>query len=271
MSDIFRLKHELWLEVTFYSFMLEEGEVKDELYEYSKTLFRHTKWIANYIKELKLTYNYDINPIDIKVKTFHELINRAVKSIQNVHENYIHNELFNRIISDETFFIDSLKAQLTKPDYPITAFDKNLTLQDKELSKNSTDSLVKFLFEESYKEYELIMVYSYIRNYTPSLKLYNIFDDLIDESHYHLKSFGNLMAKMGILTLPRMLMESLYMVYDIKGFLEDGIKEEEAAKEICKSLSAQIEDTELSNFFSFIDRQESYHIELLKSAIKELD
>ena len=271
MSEIFRLKHELWLEITFYSFMLEDGEFKDELYKYSKTLFRHTKWIANYIKEINLTYNYDIQPINIKVKTFHELLNQAISSIQEVHQNYIHNGLFDRIISDENFFIDSLKAQLSKEDYSITAFDKRLTLEGKQLSKTSTDSLVKFLFEESYKEYELIMVYSYIRNYTTSIKLYNIFDDLIDESHYHLKSFGNLMAKMGILTLPRMLMESLYIVYDIKGFLKDGIKEEEAAKDICKSLSAQIEDEELSKFFNFIDAQESYHIQLLKSAINELD
>ena len=138
---------------------------------------------------------------------------------------------------------------------------------DKNLEQDQIDALTLFLFEESYKEYELILVYAFMQTRTDDVAQYNIFGDLIDESHFHLKSFGDMMAKLGILALPRELHEMTYVIKDLKQFVTDGIAEEEAAKVMCKELSAAIKDEELSKFFDFINYQENYHIELMKKLL----
>lgn len=107
-----------------------------------------------------------------------------------------------------------------------------------------------------------------MQNYTDDIKQYNVYQDLIDESHFHLKSFGNMMSKMGILSIPRLVPEELYKIDNIQKFLIDGIKEEEGAKEECKKLSQAVQDEELSKFFNFINYQESWHIELMKKLLK---
>ena len=78
-----------------------------------------------------------------------------------------------------------------------------------------------------------------------------------------------MMAKMGILSVPRMVMKELYQVEDIVRFLKNGIEEEMAAKEECKTLSEAVmkESQELASFFDFINRQEDYHITLMKDAL----
>ena len=139
--------------------------------------------------------------------------------------------------------------------------------KSKSLNKTQIDALTIFLFEEVYKEYELILVYAYMQQRTKDITQFNVFQDLIDESHFHLKSFGNMMAKLGILALPRELHELTYIVKDLKQFVTDGIAEEEAAKVMCKELSDAIKDEELSKFFDFINYQESYHIELMKKLL----
>jgi rubrerythrin len=129
------------------------------------------------------------------------------------------------------------------------------------------DALTLFLFAESYKEYELILIYAYMQARTSNLLHFDIFQDLVDESHFHLKSFGNMMAKLGILALPRELHAMTYIVKDLDKFVIDGIAEEEAAKELCKELSDSITDEKLSKFFDFINFQENYHIELMKKLL----
>ena len=78
-----------------------------------------------------------------------------------------------------------------------------------------------------------------------------------------------MMAKLGILALPRELHERTYKITDVKKFILDGIKEEEAAKEMCRELAASINDDELAKFFTFIDNQESYHIEIMKGLLND--
>lgn len=124
-----------------------------------------------------------------------------------------------------------------------------------------------FLFEESYKEYELILLYSYFQNYTTDILQYNIYQDMIDESQFHLKSFGQMMADMGILAIPRLVIEQLYKNKDVKQFLIDGIQEEENAKAECAKLASQVNDQDITKFLTFIMFQENYHIELMKKAI----
>jgi len=170
----------------------------------------------------------------------------------------------------QSYFIKKLELLLEddKNNESITAFDKSRKLDDVELNDKQLNALILFLFEESYKEYELILVYTYSNFYTDSKILSSIFFDLIYESHFHLKSFARMMSKMGILALPRVVPKRVYQFDDLEEFLVDGIKEEEGAKELCVKLANDIDNEVLSPFFTFINNQESYHIELMQKALR---
>jgi len=269
MDKIYKNKHELWLKVLFSSFAVKNTSIKDKLYDFSQILFRHLKWISSRNKILNIEYNYDKSNIDIQKKSNFDFFNFLIDEITKVSSLYQKEELFDRIKNDENYIVFYLQNLLkdTSNDQPIEAFSKKRIYENKMLSKSSTDALTLFLFEETYKEYELIMVYSYMQNYTKSIKEYAIYQDLIDESLFHLKSFGNMLAKMGILSIPRVITESIYKVTNINKFINNGIKEEEAAKEECVKLASMVDDIELSKFFEFINFQENYHIELMKKLL----
>jgi len=180
---------------------------------------------------------------------------------------YSEDVLADRLKSDDTYLLEYLSQVLSEPsnNKKITAFNMARVWDD--LDQTQVDALTQFLLAEVYKEYELILVYAYMQARTENLTQFSVYQDLIDESHFHLKSFGNMMAKLGILAIPRELHELTYIVKDLDKFVEDGIAEEEAAKEMCKELSESIKDAKLSKFFDFINFQESYHIELMKKLI----
>ncbi|MCI0500936.1 MAG: iron-binding protein [Epsilonproteobacteria bacterium] len=272
LNEIYQLKHELWLKILFISFAITNEKIKNELYEMSQIEFRHLKWLGNKLKEEKIEYDYDRFAIDFAKNTTHESFSYLLNELQLVMKNYNPDDvLFARMLSDEYFLIVKLNYYLQNSENKsITAFNKERIYQQKTLSKESVDALTIFLFEETYKEYELIMIYSYMQNYTNDITLYNVYQDLIDESHYHLKCFGNMLSIMGILAIPRMLLKEIYKRDDIKKFLLDGVEEEKMAKEECQKLALAVKDDELSKFFEFINYQENYHIELMKKAIKML-
>ncbi|MDD2697369.1 MAG: iron-binding protein [Arcobacteraceae bacterium] len=271
LSQIYQAKHELWLKILFTSFSISDEKIKNELYEISQIEFRHLKWLSNHLKELNIEYNYDRFAIDFAKETTFESFNYLIHEIQIVIKNYdLDNPLFARMLSDEYYFVTRFNHHLeTSQNTPITAFNKERIYQNKILSKESIDALTIFLFEETYKEYELIMVYSYIQNYTNNITQYNVYQDLIDESHYHLKCFGNMLGVMGILAIPRTLLKEIYKRDDMKQFLIDGIEEEKMAKEECQKLALAVKDEELSKFFEFINYQENYHIELMKKLLNQ--
>jgi len=113
------------------------------------------------------------------------------------------------------------------------------------------------------------MIYNYLKAHSKDPYLNRIFQILIDESFFHLRRFGDMGAKMGILAVPRIIMKELYQVDDVVQFLHDGIDEELAAKEECKKLSEAVakDSPELERFFDFINHQENYHIALMKDAL----
>jgi rubrerythrin len=266
VNKIFQVKHELWLKVLFTSFAIKDDGIKDKLYDFSMILFRHLNWIASRCKEEGIEYDYDKNDIDIQKGSNFEYFRYLVDELEDIQSLYGDDTLYFRIKTDEEYLLFYLKNLLqdSQNDEIITAFNKERLYKNKTLSKTSTDALTIFLFEETYKEYELILIYSYMRNYTTNLKEYQVYQDLIDESHFHLKSFGNMLAIMGILSIPRVVTQNLYKVTDLTKFLNDGIAEEEAAKEECVRLAKAVNDEELEKFFSFINFQENYHIELMK-------
>lgn len=266
LAEIYQLKHELWLKILFTSFAVSDERIKSELYDISMIEFRHLKWLGNNLRNSNIVYNYDRYAIDFAKNSTFEAFRYLINEIQLVIKNYNPDDvLFARMLSDEYYFISKLNYYLTNSEnHEIKAFNKERIYQNKILSKESIDALTIFLFEETYKEYELILIYSYMQNYTNDITQYNVYQDLIDESHYHLKCFGNMLSIMGILAIPRTLLKELYQRSDIQQFLKEGIEEEKMAKEECQKLSLAVKDSELSRFFEFINYQENYHIELMK-------
>jgi len=271
MKNIFQKKHELWLQILFGAFALPKGEIFDTLYDFSLIEFRHLKWLAKEIIKNKDDIDFDRENVDIKALSLHELLDKLIDSLLAVEIYYKDSELFNRIKNDEKFMLEKLRSFKKSEDFEITAFNKSMKYPGKDLDKTSIDALTLFLFEETYKEYELILVYLYSALHTDNVKLYSIYEDLIYESMYHLKNFGVMQSKMGLLSLPRVVMEEVYKFEDLKKFLLDGIEEEKGAKEQCRALAAAVKDEELSSFFEFINNQEDYHIKLMEEALQIID
>ncbi len=268
-NELYKAKHEMWLKILFASFAIDDETIKSKLYDFSQMAFRHMKWVGEAVLRAGNEYNYDRDMMLYKRQSVFEVLRPLKEDILKTQELYGESVLFGRIKSDENYLLEYIDELLGDPtnDKPVEAF--SMKNRYGKLDANSLMSLTMFLFEESYKEYELILVYAYMQARTKSIAEFDVFQDLIDESHFHLKSFGNLMAKLGILALPRELHELTYKITDLKKFIEDGIKEEEAAKEMCRELSNSINDEKLSKFFEFIDAQESYHIELMKRLLDE--
>ncbi|MBU0721673.1 iron-binding protein [bacterium] len=269
MNKVYQAKHELWLSITFASFAINDEDIKSRLYEFSLIAFRHMKWLGSDILAEGDNYNYDRKMVLYKKESVFEVVEDLAETVIEMQPKYPNTVLGERLKTDDTYLLEYL-AQILKDsskNQPVTAFDMQRKWLDKNLAQEQIDALTMFLFEESYKEYELILVYAFMQARTKDVTQFNVFQDLIDESHFHLKSFGNMMAKLGILALPRELHEMTYVIKDLEKFVTDGIAEEEAAKVMCKELSDAIKDEELSKFFDFINYQESYHIELMKKLL----
>jgi hypothetical protein len=268
MLEVLVKVHEVWLETLMSAMMSQKNKMA--LYEFSAIFFRHFQWIENYLIERKIEYNYNRDSIPIKVENLSVILSDIIRRLNEIDlllVNCKDENLKSRISTDINYISYSLKK--FEDEDVKSSFDMNLKYKDIELDKEATDSLVLFLFEESYKEYELILVYNYLKAHCNDSFLIRIFEIMIEESFFHLRSFGEMMAEMGILGVPRVVHPSLYQVEDIKQFLLDGIEEEVMAKEECLKLSEAVanKSLELAKFFDFINHQENYHIELMKEAV----
>jgi phosphatidylserine decarboxylase len=269
MPNIFQTKHELWLKMLFASFSIDNQTIKESLYDFALIQFRHMKWIATDITKNGNHYNYNREQIEIACATNFEMIQTLLNTLHAIKKSYPNSPLYERIEHDETYMRFQLEHFLADQslDQPISAFDKKRIYPNKSLEEEELDALTLFLFEETYKEYELILTYSYAAIRTQNKRLSDIFDDLVYESYYHLKNFAQALSHLGILSIPRVVMERVYQFDDLTTFLKNGIDEEISAKDECKRLAAAIKDPELSHFFNFINHQESYHIELMREAL----
>ena len=271
-ASLFRAKHQIWLRILFLSFAAPANDIKSRLYEFSQIEFRHLKWVAGALVEGTIAYDYHRDPsFSIEGESLFELLRTALADIKVLHAAYDDSPLAERMLRDEHYLVETLEGYLSLPslDLPLSAFNRELVWPDASLTKDQTDALTLFLFEESYKEYELILIYFYQQVRALSHTESSAYQDLIDESHFHLRSFGEMMAKMGILALPRELHPRSYVIEDMEQFFRNGIVEEENAKEECRRLSSTITDPALSSFFEFINHQESYHIEIMKHLLEK--
>ena len=267
IDKTYQKKHELWLSILFASFAIEDEAIKSRLYDFSQIAFRHMKWLGKEILQRGDDYNYDRDMQLLKREYTFDILSALTQEIKAIEPLYPDNALGERMKTDDDYLLSYLQEILNENtnNKKITAFNMDRKWED--LDQEQIDALTLFLFDESYKEYELILIYSYMQARTKDLLQFDIYQDLIDESHFHLKSFGNMMARLGILALPRELHEMTYIVKDLDQFIKDGIDEEIAAKEMCKELSDAINDEKLSKFFDFINYQENYHIELMKKLL----
>lgn len=262
--------HEVWLETLMSAFMSNNTATKQTLFDFSDIIFRHFTWIENYCIKNGVSYDYERNMIPLKVDNLNAILHDIIARLNRVELQLVvcdDEALSFRISQDIEYFVYTLK---NIPSELVNAFDMQRTINGIELTEEATDALTLFLFEESYKEYELIMIYNYLKAHSKDIELVRIFQILIDESFFHLKRFGQMMADMGILGVPRTIAKELYIVEDIVVFLENGINEELLAKEECKRLSDAVsgESKELAKFFDFINYQENYHIALMKEALE---
>lgn len=267
MKTLAIMTHEAWLATLTAGFM-SQTENKQKLFDFSDILFRHFTWIEHEMIESGESYDYDRDSVPVKVEQLSVILNNIIQRLNQIDLQLIGTDhaLGDRMSSD-IHYIRAVLAQLTDED--ITAFHVERKLDNIPLSDEATDALTLFLFEESYKEYELIMIYNYLKAHSKDAYLNRIFQILVDESFFHLKSFGDMMAKMGILGVPRVVSKELYQVEDIEAFLLAGIDEEMAAKEECRKLSEAVASNspQLAKFFDFINNQENYHIALMKDAL----
>lgn len=270
MNKILIAIHEIWLETLMAAFMSGDQVTKQKLFDFSDIFFRHFTWVENGLIKQNIDYDYNRNTIPIKVDNLQIIIGDIIRRLNTLELSLVDcadKALAYRIETD----IGYIKFTLAKiPNETVSSFDMGRVLDDIELSEEATDALTLFLFEESYKEYELIMIYNYLKAHSIEPNLIRIFQILIDESFFHLKQFGQMMSDMGILGVPRIIAKELYQVENIVEFLENGINEELNAKEECKKLSNAVasENASLAKFFDFINYQENYHIELMKEALQ---
>ena len=261
--------HEAWLEMLMAGFM-SKTKNKQVLFDFSDILFRHFTWLENELIELDESYSYDRDAIPIKVERLSDLLHAIIVRLNEIDLQLLSSPdkaLAERIATDIHYMVDVLSHM---SDEMISAFNMERRLPGMALTQDATDALTLFLFEETYKEYELILIYNYLKAHSTDAYMNRIFQILIDESFFHLKRFGEMGAQMGILAVPRIVMKELYQVDDVVTFLKDGINEELAAKEECIKLSEAVgkESQELAKFFDFINHQENYHIALMKDALK---
>lgn len=269
MKNLLIKTHELWLETLMAGFM-SQTDSRQKLYDFSSIIFRHFTWLEHNIIGSGESYDYDRDTIPIKVDNLNVILTNINKRMSELDLQLVgcpDKSLAQRISSDIKYMQKSILAMENEH---VTAFDTSRTIDGIRLTPEATDALTLFLFEESYKEYELIMIYNYLQAHSDDAFLNRIFQIMIDESNFHLRSFGQMMSEMGILGVPRVIHKSLYQVDDVTQFLRDGIDEEIAAKEMCKELSdAVIKDSkELAHFFDFINLQEDYHITLMREALE---
>jgi len=272
MKTVMIKTHEAWLAMLMAGFM-SRTQNKQVLFDFSDILFRHFTWLENELITLGESYNYDRDNIPIKVEKLSTMLENIINRLNEIDLQLMSSpdKNLDARISEDIKYIKSVLLKMN--DEHISAFSMERKFPGINLTEEATDALTLFLFEETYKEYELIMIYNYLKAHSKDAYLNRIFQILIDESFFHLKSFGDMGAKMGILAVPRIVMKELYQVQDVVQFLKDGIDEELAAKDECKRLAEAVskDSPKLEMFFDFINHQENYHISLMEDALKHFE
>ena len=272
-QKLVRFEHESFIKFIYASVMVKEDDIRRKLEDIARFKYRHMVWAMTDAKNKDVHFNMDFDEKEIakiKVKREEDLIEVLIDDLNNNLALYegIDNPTVNRLRSDDSYFIEELKRLDVEGE--ITAFDERKELPGVELEEDAKSALVFFLMEETFKEYELITIYSYLKVFSTNHIANSAFTDLAYDSIYHLKRFAELASKMGVLTLPRIIPHEKYENIGVVEFLKENIEEEMDAEKQCLILAEKIGNKELSDFLLFISRQEVYHGELLQRALDSL-
>ncbi len=266
-GTLFKSMHETWVKALFGSFALDHSSFQEQLYDFSEILYRHLRWMENECIANNVAYSYERDMLQISARTVGEVALWCDEALENLQQSISgESAMEQRILHDLDFMRFSLTSQ-KQNENPVVAFDRNLRYGADAFDEETLGTLLRFLFDESYKEYELIVIYSYAQRQINDQRVHEIFQTLIDESKFHLKSFARMMAKLGILSIPRFITKEICEIDSLTDFLKAGIDEEIAAKEECRAIAAAINHEELQQFFTFINFQEDYHITLMEEAL----
>jgi len=270
---IIQKQHESFIKFIYASVMVKEKEVRHKLNDIALFKYRHMVWAMQDAVDANVKFNMDFNYDNIakiKVKESSELIEILKEDLNESIALYegIDNPTINRFRSDDEFFIEEMN--FFDVEERITAFDEHKELAGVELDENSKSALIFFLMEETFKEYELITIYSYLKVHSDISIANSAFTDLAYDSIYHLKRFATLAAEMGVLTLPRVIPHEKYENIGVVKFLKENIEEEMDAEKQCLILAEKIGNKYLKDFLLFVSRQEVYHGELLQRALNAI-
>ena len=263
-----------YLKFLYASFMTPNREIAEIFEDFGLIEYKHMMWAMNDMVRNKVEFDMDIDSLrDLKSENVNELVQKLILQIKNSlnHQNTngIDEATLKRFKSDEEYMLSVLKN--INDDTKITAFDEHKTLKDVEITPEQADAFNFFLVGETFKEYELITIYSYLKvHINDNVEAVNCFADLASDSIYHLKRFAKYAAELGTLSFVRSIDKEKYKNVEIVKFLKENIEEEIGAEKECLILAEKIGNEDLSNFLLFISRQEVYHAELLNRALSHL-
>jgi rubrerythrin len=263
-----------YLKFLYASFMIPNREIAEIFEDFGLIEYKHMMWAMTDMVRNGVEFDMDIDSLrDLKASNTNELIQKLIaqieNSLNNQNTNGIEENTLKRFKSDEEYMLSVLKT--LNDDSPITAFDEHKTLKNIPITPEQADAFNFFLVGETFKEYELITIYSYLKAHIQdNVEAVNCFADLASDSIYHLKRFAKFAAELGTLTFVRSVEKEKYQNVEIVKFLKENIEEEIGAEKECLVLAEKIGNDELSNFLLFISRQEVYHAELLERALSHL-
>jgi len=263
-----------YLSLLYASFMHPNREIAEIYEDFGLIEYKHMMWAMNDMVKNNVEFDMDIDNLkDLKVTSTKELrkkiIARIEESIKCKNSNGVDTTTIARFKNDEEYLLSVLKN--TDDNEKITAFNEHKTLKNVKITSEQADAFNFFLIGETFKEYELITIYSYLKAHiTDNIEAINCFADLASDSIYHLKRFAKYAVELGTLNFVRSIGKEKYQNVEIVKFLKENIEEEIGAEKECLALAEKIGNNDLSNFLLFISRQEVYHAELLNRALSHL-
>jgi rubrerythrin len=263
-----------YLSLLYASFIHPNREIAEIYEDFGLIEYKHMMWAMNDMVKNGVEFDMDIDSLkDLKVTSTKELreklIARIEKSLKCENIKGIEETTLARFKNDEEYLLSLLKNM--DDNEKITAFDEHKTLKNIKISPKQAETFNFFLIGETFKEYELITIYSYLKAHiTNNVEAVNCFADLASDSIYHLKRFAKYAAELGTLNFVRSIDKEKYKNIEIIRFLKENIEEEQDAEKECLVLAEKIGNEDLSNFLLFISRQEVYHAELLNRALSHL-
>jgi len=273
MQRLIRFQHESFIKFIYASVIVKEQASKKLLEDIATFKYRHMVWAMADAVKAGVKFNMDFKTEEIKkieTKTEEDLLEVLINDLEENIRSYeeIKTPSTDRFKNDDEYFLSQLKKLDLEGE--VTAFNQAKELPGVELEENAKAALIFFLMEETFKEYELITIYSYLKVRSNEADANSAFTDLAYDSIYHLRRFAELASQMGVLTLPRPIPHEKYENIGIVEFLKENIEEEMDAEKQCLILAEKIGNEELSNFLLFISRQELYHAKLLQRALNAL-